>query len=44
MRHGVPLHDNRHELTGQRLGKLQASKYYHSTPKEMRINRKSQAC
>ena len=44
MRHEVPLHDTSHELTGQRLGKPPASKYHHSTPEEMRINRKSQAC
>ncbi len=44
MRHGVPLRDNRHELTEQRLGKPLASKYHHPTPKDMCINRKSQAC
>ncbi len=44
MRHGVPLRDNRHKLTRQRLGKPLASRCHHSTPKEMRINRKSQAC
>ena len=44
MRHGVPLRNNHHELTIQRLGKPPASKYHHSTPKGMRINRKSQAC
>ena len=44
MRHEVPLRYNRHELTGQRLGKSPASKYHHLTPKDMRINRKSQAC
>ena len=44
MRQGVPLRNNHHELTIQRLGKPPASKYHHSTPKGMRINRKSQAC
>ncbi len=44
MRHEVPLRYNRHELTRQRLGKPPASKYHHFTPKDMRINRKSQAC
>ncbi len=44
LRHGVPLRDNDHKLTGQRLGKPPASKYHHSTPEDMRINRKSQAC
>ncbi len=38
MRHEVPLRDNHHELTEQRLGKPLASKYHHFTPKEMRIN------
>ena len=44
MRHGVPLRDIRHGLIGQRLGKQPASRCHHSTPKEIRINRKSQAC
>ena len=44
MRHGVPIRNNRHELTEQRSGKPLASKSHHSTPEEMRINRKSQAC
>ncbi len=29
MRHGVPLRDNRHKLTGQRLGKPQARRKKH---------------
>ena len=44
MRHGVSLRDIRHGLIGQRLGKQPASRCHHSTPKEIRINRKSQAC
>ncbi len=44
MRHEVPLRYNRHKLTRQRLEKPPAGKSHHSTPKEMRINRKSQAC
>ena len=44
MRHVVPLRDDHNGLTEQRSGKPLASKYPHSTPEEMRINRKSQAC
>ncbi len=42
MRHEVPLAII-HGLTRQRL-ESPASKSHHFTPKEMRINRKSQAC
>ncbi len=44
MRHGVPLRDNRHELTKQRLGKPQARQEKTLDLNDMRINRKSQVC
>ena len=44
MRHEVPLRNNHNGLTKQRLGNPTASKSHHSTPKDMRINCKSQAC